>query len=109
MSWDVSLKMKTGEQSALYHDVRNVTYNNGHLFAAAGILTGLSYFNGRKAGDCIEILSSAHIYLQNPDNESSLRKLEPPNGWGGLEDAQGFIKNFLDACVEHPGTTIVID
>ena len=108
MSWEVSLKMKTGEQSALYYDVRNVTYNNRELFAAAGILTGLNEFNGKKAFDCIDTLSLAHHYLQNPDNISSLLKLEPTNGWGGLEDAQGFIKNFLDACIEHPETTIVI-
>lgn len=109
MSWDVSLKMKTGEHSSFYHDVRNVTYNNMNLFAAAGILTGLNEFNGKKAGDSIELLNLAHLYLENPANEPSLRKLEPPNDWGGLEDAQDFIKIFLSACSEHPESTIVID
>ncbi len=78
--------------------MRNVTYNNSAIFTKLGVHP--NDLEGKACAEAIPILLKA-IELSY-EIDSTLRRLEPPNKWGGLEDSRSFLGELLSKCQENP-------
>lgn len=58
--------------------------------------------NGWKAKDLIPVLEDAYRYLLDLGNAGLLRFLEPPNGWGTLDNVKEVMGSILVACRRNP-------
>jgi len=104
MSWDAYLYYNTCErcgQSGTV-EVRNVTYNNGRIFELLGVHP--NYLEGKLCNEVTALLQKA-IELSY-EKEAEARKLEPPKGWGGLNDSRNFLVALLDKCKKNPKAKI---
>lgn len=105
MSWDVYLRTETVDGVDVFVDVRNVTFNNGRIFNRLGVHPeGRENLLGR---DWTPKLEAALTILDDPNAETELHELEPPNGWGGLRDVRDFLVKLLAVCRTHPSGQVV--
>lgn len=56
------------------------------------------------ARDIIPKLEAGLLYLTQ--NRAALRKYEPDNGWGTVDDFERFLNNYLQACKTYPHARI---
>lgn len=99
MSWDVSMRIETGNEMAVVQYVRNVTYNNSKIFRAVGAHP--DDLEGKTGEEAMPVIESALLKMSDLKQIESLRLLEPANGWGGLVDAQSFLRDLYEACATH--------
>jgi len=101
MSWDAYMMIDTGGEShAIVEDIRNVTYNNGALFRYLGCHP--KDLEGMKGEIAKDLLITGLDLSHDPSRLEELKKLEPANGWGGLDDVQDFLQKAFEACKHHP-------
>ena len=56
------------------------------------------------AGDLVPFLKAGlHLLETRPED---FRHHEPQNGWGTLEHLRDFVRDYLEACQNHPTGTI---
>ncbi len=66
----------------------------------------LCYMTGMEASYAVPILTMAVAHMDDPANEADYIALNPPNGWGEFKSAREYLRSLLDACREHPKSTI---
>ena len=101
MSWDVSIVT----QGPLEVYERGVTWNNYDIFLKS---LGCPFrdLNGQRASSILDKLSYAiQDILQH---RIEYEALEPPNGWGGIEDVLRVLRGMRDACEEYPEGVVSI-
>lgn len=106
MSFDISLKIKTGQNSYNYPYEDNYTYNVAEMFYMALGNEGLRVLDGVMASEAVEKLETAISDMYNRPNEYKAHN--PPNGWGDYEGALDVLINLKNACQEHEFCTINI-
>ena len=103
MSLDVSLYVT--KPCEVY--TNNITHNLVPMAKEAGLYEWLWRPHGIgivKAGDLIVPLRDGLARLAaEPDR---FKALNPPNDWGAYHELLGFVRAYLDACIEHPDATV---
>lgn len=101
MSHDVYLEIDTGSDTlATVVEVGNYTSNVAGMWRKALGGESLSDFDGRNAGESVEVLAAAVAWMEaDPD---AYRAMDPDNGWGRYEGASDYLTALLGACREHP-------
>ena len=87
----------------------NITHNLGQMAKAAGIYKHLwrpEELGITKAGELIDPLSAGLIILLNDPSE--FKKLNPENGWGSYDGLVKVVRDYLEACREHPEAEISV-
>lgn len=118
MSLDVSLLKKfhvtydnrktLEEKEECVYDA-NITHNLGEMADKAGIYYALwrpEEIGKIKASEIIELLEKGLSDLK--ERPKYFEKFNSPNGWGMYEDFVPFVEEYLNACKEHPDTTIEV-
>lgn len=107
MSYDISLNIKTGDNTwhEIYDD--NYTYNVSPMFYDV-IEGGLNALHGMNAHMACPILASAVAKLSDPENKAKYGDMNPSNGWGNHEGATKVLVDLWNACKEHNFCTIEI-
>lgn len=104
MSLDLYLTayVDTGAAKPLSVEVwwRNCTHNLSPMWNKAGVYEALYKSTGKKAGELVAELEAGLKHMV--ENASEYQHLNPENGWGSYEGAVWFLREFLDACREHP-------
>ncbi len=94
MSYDISLKIKTGDNYVDVVDCGNYTYNCSKMFQEANELKlSLSDLNNGCSGEVIPVLEEV-ISNMRKDKEK-YEAMNPPNGWGDYECFLKFLENIL--------------
>lgn len=97
----------------LTHNVNEIV--NACLMAAGGpVAKDGKYYRERSWGrlqgwtgaDAAPILAKALAVSEEPERQASFRAMQPSNGWGRLEDVQRVLRQFVEACQEHPAAVI---
>ena len=96
-----------GETDEAYSS--NITHNLGAMANAAGIYDHLwqpETIGIGKAYQLIAPLEKALVDLKaDPER---FKKHNPSNGWGTYEIFVSFVKDYLDACREHPDANVSV-
>ncbi len=105
MSYDVSLRVDTGNSSYLELLVGNYTYNCSNMLVLAndlvnGSARSLSSMSGWRASRVAEWLGGAVRHMRT--HEDLYTPHEPTNGWGDLESWCAFLADIAEACRQHP-------
>jgi hypothetical protein len=104
VSHDLYLRIDTGaEHPACVSYIGNYTSNVSGMWAQA-LGYPLADLDGRLAGDAIPDLEAA--VRRMADDPETYRAMEPANGWGNYSGARGYLVQLLEACMEHPKTSI---
>jgi len=105
VSWDISVGVDTGgEFPASVAEVRNLTWNNGNILAALKC-----HPSDMKGKPCSEVAPIARQALADSwMKEAELKKLEPGNGWGGVDDVRDYLEKLVKVCEEHPKAMPVV-
>lgn len=104
MSADYWLTIDTGgPEPATVAEIRNVTYNNGPVLRAAGFPDWHALIEA-PASEAAGMLRSVADKLRSDPEQ--FKAYDPPNGWGGYEDAIDFVEDFAAKCAAHPRATI---
>jgi hypothetical protein len=109
MSYDIYLKIDTGLEMTTVVDVGNMTGNLSRMWEQAlkpYFEDGLSSLDGKAAGDCIPALRAAIANME--DNPDVYEPMNPKNGWGDYPAALRYLRDILQACIEHPKCTIQV-
>lgn len=106
MSFDISLKIKTGANNYAYPYDDNYTYNVAEMFYKALGEGGLRGLDGLLASNAVEKLNAAITHMEMHIDE--YKALTPPNGWGDYEGTLSVLVNLKRACQEHEFCTISI-
>lgn len=104
MSYDVYLTIDTGSPEPVTVWDRNHTSNTARMWREAGC--DLAEFDGKPATELAASLGSAISVMQA--EPARFREMDPPNGWGDYVSCLEFLRAILDACGEHPLTTVRI-
>ena len=112
MSWDVSVRINTGNGKFLESGSFNQTYNVSQMFRRAftetdGDLFELRDLHGMICKNIVWSLNNAVKYMQEHSEE--MRKLNPSNGWGNYEGALEFLAAIHELCLEHPLAVVNVD
>lgn len=59
-------------------------------------------YDNKKVNPRIKELKKCLKNLTDPKKEKQLRRYDPSNGWGSLEDSTRFIKKLLDIALMYP-------
>lgn len=102
MSYDVSLKIYTGNIDALVVDCGNYTSNVASMFHDAGV--GLQDMHDMTCRDAAPILKKG-VQAMAADPKK-YKAMNPKNGWGDYEGALDYLKGILGACETHPLATL---
>ncbi len=125
MSYDVDIRIDSGgEHLVEVEEVGNMTSNVGDVYRAAmpwreGMpgkywgwgeprdqLSGLPGISGMICQDALPVLKEGISHIE--ENEESMRKLGPSNGWGSYEGALDFLRKIYDAARRHPKGIIAV-
>lgn len=84
-----------------------ISHQLGRMAEAIGVYTPI----WRPENTCIEkalhmVVPLACAYRDAVEREAELRALEPANRLGTYEAFLNFIKNYLNACIQHPDAVI---
>jgi hypothetical protein len=102
MSWDITLEERKWVDVKVAN-IGNYTYNVSKMYVEA-MGESLSYFDGLKAIDAVELLAKGFCEMR--DNPDKYKTMNPENGWGNYEGALKYLEDLLNACVENPNTII---
>jgi len=94
-------------ETLLYGD--NITHNLNRMAEAAGIYMHLwrpDELNISTAKELIIPLTEGLKRLENHREE--YEALDSPNGWGKYIHFLPFVKNYLQACIEHPEARVEV-
>ena len=118
MSLDVSLLKKfhvtydngktLEEKEERVYDA-NITHNLGVMADKAGIYYALwrpEEIGKTKASEIVELLEKGLADLKA--RPKHFEKFNSENGWGMYKNFVPFVENYLNACKEHPDTTIEV-
>jgi hypothetical protein len=78
----------------------NYTHNVTPMWSAAGCYEALYKSAGKPAGEILPALNAAVDDMAA--NPAKYEALNPKNGWGEYRSALAFLRQFRDACAEHP-------
>lgn len=84
----------------------NFTHNAQPFWHKLGILDIIYHSQGHRAGEYVERLEKAYVYMASNLNEFIL--IEPSNGWGRAEHAVEFLKKVWLAFAAAPDAVIRI-
>jgi len=106
---DLSIEVDTGGKTPKVIDLyeTNITHNLGAMAEAAGIYKHLwrpEEIGLTTAGELIKPLREGLKKLV--DEPKAFEKYNSPNGWGMYEHFVPFVREYLEACEEHPKATI---
>lgn len=99
--------MVGGDDRELYS--RNITHNLGKMARAAGIYEALwrpDEAGFTKAKDLIHPLREGLTKLEV--DPTSFEVHNPSNGWGDYDGLVDFVKEYLNACIEHPDADVEV-
>lgn len=105
MSHDVYLQIDTGGKEPVTVFSSNYTSNVSGMWAEA-LGYPLSELDRRRAEDAIPELRRAAWQMAN--NPEKYQAMNPPNGCGNYEGARDYLVEILNACLNHPKTTISV-
>lgn len=101
MSWNVSI---VTEGTVEVYD-RNVTWNNYDIFLKS-LGCPFRELDGERACNILDGLTFAiRDILQH---RIEYEPMEPPNGWGGIDDVLRVLRGMRDACEEYPEGVVSI-
>lgn len=107
MSWDVDIKIDSGgKELAIIEEVQNITWNNSSIFNFLGVHPR-KFENKALCSEWIFFIENALKMLETLEFQSKLKKLEPSNGWGGIDSSKRFLQKLLAACKRHPKGIVV--
>lgn len=87
----------------VYHD--NITHNLRWMAEEAGLWRP-EEAGWTKARDLIGVLRRGlRMLLADPER---FKKLNPENGWGDYDGLVKFVREYLDACTEHPDADVEV-
>lgn len=82
MSWDITVREKQWVDVEVA-DIGNYTCNVSNMYYdAMGV--SLSYFNGMRAIDAVDLLSKGYTVMLN--DPSKYKEMNPENGWGIMKE-----------------------
>jgi len=90
---------------------QNITHNLNEMAMAVSddfykALWRPEEINCKYAKDIVLILSKGYFELLG--NEEVYKKYDSPNGWGLYKNFLPWVKEYLDACKEHPDSEIEV-
>lgn len=92
-----------------YHFDYNITHNLGKMAAEAGIYVHLwrpEELGITTAKELIEPLKNGLTQLRSdPDH---YKKFDASNGWGKYEHLVEFVRDYLQACIDHPEAEVSV-
>ena len=105
MSWDVSMAIDTGgEYPATVCEVRNLTWNNSKILVA--LKCHPDDMSGKTGAEIAPIARKA--LADSWTREASLKKMEPENKWGGVNDVRDYLAKLVEACEKNPKAVLVV-
>jgi hypothetical protein len=104
MSWDVSLQITNGHESADVEDCGNYTYNVSPMYYDALGGTGLRGLDGLACAVALPLIQSAVAKMA--DDPAKYRAMDPPNKWGDYESALIWLRQIGEACERHPSAVV---
>lgn len=102
MSYDVDLIVETGPKHYASAWDSNITYNLVPMMRAVGI--ELKELHGADALSTWRLLADACGKLAAHPDKYVVHN--PPNGWGNYDICLEFLRDFRDACLNHPFTKV---
>jgi hypothetical protein len=102
MSLDFYLEEIVTENKDVFEG--NITGNLCPMWTKAGIYEALYESKGKRAKEIIQVIESGIKDMETKPEEYKV--LNPKNGWGDYDGALRWIKNLLEACIEHPEAII---
>lgn len=112
MSYDVSLRINTGNGSVEVVDCGNYTCNCSPMWnmavkaASGGEVEQWRDLDGKLAGDVFAMLALAVQHMRDPANREAYLALNPKNGWGEYQSAFEYFRGVAEACEQHPLCTL---
>ena len=101
MSWDLEYHVV---QDTIVWD-RNFTYNNSEILSEA-FGRPFRELHGKKGFELAPLIAAA--VLDITDKRALYELLEPPNGWGGINDVLDVLHRLALWCQEKPEGWIMI-
>lgn len=105
MSYDIYLKIFTGNTEQHFMDIGNHTSNTSKMWNDA-MGKPLYELDGIMAEDAIWHLERGIKNMK--DSPEYFKEMNPKNGWGNYDTALKYLEDILTACKEHPKTKIEI-
>ena len=108
MSYDIYLNEETVSGAVVEVGyVGNHTSNTVPMWRKA-LGFRLAEMANQRAGDCIPHLRRALFNFANPATRDEYTLMNPPNGWGSVGTAEGYLRGMLECCEEHPHARVEI-
>lgn len=107
MSLDV--RLEGVETRTIGYFSSNITHNLGRMAEAAGIYQAIwrpEELGITKAGELIPLLEVGLKELESDPEKFS--QYNAPNGWGTYERFVPWVRDYLEACKEHPEATVEV-
>lgn len=87
----------------------NITHNLTSMANAAGIYKHLWRPDELGITVAVDLIEPLKIGLKELESSpDDFRKFNPENGWGNYENLVGFVKNYLESCINYPDAKIWI-
>lgn len=107
MSWDVTAKITRSitisEVTTVYE--RDVTWNNAEIFYEA-LGRNFRELNGYEGLYAAPVILRGILNIE--ENLDEYKKLNPPNLWGGVEDALKVLNDLYEICIKYPECIVYI-
>jgi hypothetical protein len=82
----------------------NMTHNVTPMWRKAKVYEALYESQGKIAGEIKDVLQ---VGIKDMERSSKqYQKLNPANEWGDYDSALNFLREFTNACIQHPKATI---
>lgn len=90
---------------AVYDD--NITHNLGAMAREAGVYLALWRPDEVGITTAAQLIEPLRAGLETLEGDPErFKKFNPKNGWGSYDGLVSFVRNYLAACIEHPGATV---
>ena len=108
LGFGLHVEVDTGGQEPIDVELGafNITHNVSPMWVKAGVYDALYNSDRKDAGEILETLREGKVDFIADLNE--YEKLNPPNGWGTVKDAFGFLESVIALCEKHPKAKIWI-
>ena len=106
---DIYLKILVDTGGRQKHDLQcfwaNITHNVSIMWKEAGVYDAIYNSEGTTAGELVSVLQDGLKVMRKHPNK--FNAMSHPL-WGSYESALDFLRDFKDACIEHPNSTVIV-
>lgn len=103
LSYDLDVCQHCGRHAERVFD-KNITYNLGPMWRAAGLPFSDESIEGKPARDMLEPMRDGLVaLLAEPEK---FRAMNPSNGWGSYEGLVRFVEAAIAAADEYPDAIV---